>query len=244
MKLIQISDCHLFATPETVGYGNVKPAASLARVLVAAASHQPDGILFTGDISGDDSALSYHLFMQLIADNAPDIPWRVIPGNHDLNPFFDKLLKARWLTPDAPWHHNNAVIHGIDTRFEGTLGMIRPAELDRVASEIAARTDAIHLLALHHHPVATESWMDKHALHNIPFLTQWLLENPLAAVLHGHIHADTRTELSNTPVLGVPSSSWQWQLTTDFGIAEVPAGYRLIECHNHSVTTQVYRVEN
>ena len=219
MKLIQISDCHLFASPELSAYGDINPAQSLSAVLVAAVEQQPDGLLFTGDISGDDSVASYQLFTTLLNRWGGEIPWRVIPGNHDNNAYFDQALKANWLQADTPWVLKGKYIHGLDTRLEGTLGVIDDRQLASVTANIARAPDAGHLLAIHHHPVATGSWMDKHALQNTAALTRWLSKHPVTAVLHGHIHAETQAQLSDTPVLGVPSSCWQWQLSSKFGLA-------------------------
>ena len=243
MKLIQISDCHLFASPELSAYGDINPAQSLTAVLVAAAEQQPNGLLFTGDISGDDSAASYQLFLRLLNRWAGRIPWRVIPGNHDNNAYFEQALKANWLQADTPWVLKGNYIHGLDTRLEGTLGMIDEEQLASVAASMARAPDAGHLLAIHHHPVATGSWMDKHALQNTAALTRWLSKHPVTAVLHGHIHAATQAQLSDIPVLGVPSSCWQWQLSAEFGLASEKPGFRVIEwAENGTFTSRLHRI--
>ena len=243
MKLIQISDCHLFASPELSAYGDINPAQSLTAVLIAALEQQPDGLLFTGDISGDDSVASYQLFITLLNRWAGGIPWRVIPGNHDNNPYFDQVLKANWLQSDTPWVFKGKYIHGLDTRLEGTLGMIDEKQLASVAGSIATAPDAGHLLAIHHHPVATGSWMDNHALQNTEALARWLAEQPVKAVVHGHIHAENQAQLSDIPVLGVPSSCWQWQLSSEFGLASEKPGLRVIEwAENGTFTSRIHRI--
>lgn len=243
MKLVQISDCHLFASPESSGYGGIKPAESLKAVLTQAIVERPDGLLFTGDITGDDSAASYQLFLHIVRSIAGDIPWRVVPGNHDNNRFFNDALGQYWLTANTPWHLRDTYLHGLDTRYEGTQGIVKQDQLLMVSQNISRLPNAIHLLAIHHHPVAISSWMDNHALHNTGALATWLEEQPVRAILHGHVHAETEKVLSRVPVFGVPSSSWQWQRSDEFGVATEAPGYRVVECAEPGVvTTLVHRI--
>lgn len=121
--------------------------------------------------------------------------------------------------------------------------MVDEKQLASVAASIATAPDAGHLLAIHHHPVATGSWMDNHALQNTVALARWLAEYPVKAVLHGHIHADNQAQLSDTPVLGVPSSCWQWQLSSKFGLASEKPGFRIIEwAEKGTFTTRIHRI--
>jgi len=243
MKLIQISDCHLFESPELSAYGDINPAQSLRTVLVAAVEQQPDGLLFTGDISGDDSRASYQLFLSLLNQWGGEIPWRVIPGNHDNNPFFEQTLRANWLKAEMPWILKGKYIHGLDTRLEGTLGMIAEKQLASVAANIARAPDAGHLLAIHHHPVATGSWMDNHALQNTAALARWLAKQPIKAVLHGHIHPKLRLSSAILRYLVCRLSCWQWQLSAEFGLASERPGFRVIEwAENGTFTSRIHRI--
>ncbi|MDC8833066.1 metallophosphoesterase family protein [Alteromonas gilva] len=242
MKLVQISDCHLFAAPDQAGYANISPARSLSKVLQAVAAEKPDGVLVTGDISGDGSALSYQLFLSLMAYYCGDLNWRVIPGNHDNNSGFSGHLSNQWLKPGQPWQVGDTIVHGLDTRDQGTLGYVCEKQLMVIAGAIAAQADNVHVLALHHHPVPTQSWMDKHALRNTQALSDFVLANPIAMLLHGHIHADYAAQLNGCPVYGVPSTCWQWQLSKDFGVSDAPAGYRIITSDSAKLSTTIVRI--
>ncbi len=102
MTLIQISDCHLLESPARSGYGDINPLQSLETVLETVVSLDVDGVLVTGDISGDDSEQSYQHFIQAINQHLPDIPVKVIAGNHDNNalmipyclPGYSRLITA------------------------------------------------------------------------------------------------------------------------------------------------------
>ena len=107
MTLIQISDCHLLESPARSGYGDINPLQSLEAVLKTVVSLDVDGVLVTGDISGDDSEQSYQHFIQAINQHLPDIPVKVIAGNHDNNALFDTLLSPWLLTPDNGYFRQN-----------------------------------------------------------------------------------------------------------------------------------------
>ena len=242
MTLIQISDCHLLESPARCGYGDINPLQSLEAVLKTVVSLDVDGVLVTGDISGDDSEQSYQHFIQVINQHLPDIPVKVIAGNHDNNALFDTLLSPWLLTPDNCWQLGEWCIHGLDTRSTGTLGKVDAIQLEHVSAQMQKHANKQHLLAIHHHPVATQSWMDKHALHGVPELERWLTQNPVQAVLHGHIHAEHQTKLANTPVLGVPSTCWQWALTQAFGLDETAPGFRVFDLSTSTLHTEIRRV--
>ncbi|NVK55223.1 MAG: metallophosphoesterase [Alteromonadaceae bacterium] len=242
MKLVQISDCHLFAAPDQAGYAGINPAKSLSEVLQAIAEEKPDGVLITGDISGDDSRLSYQLFLSLMSYYCGSLNWRVIPGNHDNNAGFSAYLANQWLKAGQPWQLGDTTIHGLDTRHQGTSGNVCEKQLMAIASAIRAQPDNKHVLALHHHPVPTQSWMDKHALFNTQALADFVLTNSVAMILHGHIHAEYAAQLNGCPVYGAPSTCWQWQSGADFGVSDLPAGYRLITNENTKFNTTIVRI--
>lgn len=241
MKLIQLSDCHLLENPEREGYGGINPLQSLLAVLNLVATQKPDGIIVTGDISGDDSDASYQFFIDALNQWLPDVPVKVIAGNHDNNPLFNLRLAPWLLTADTCWEFGDWCIHGLDTRSTGTLGIINPNQLQQISTQIQQHAEKQHLLALHHHPVATYSWMDKHALQGVPLLEAWLAEHPVAALLHGHIHADNLASLAGRPVYGAPSTCWQWALTPEFGLADVAPGFRQFNLTS-SLSTEIGRV--
>lgn len=229
MRLVQLSDCHLLADKQASLY-QVNPYRSLVRVLKHVAKQNADAVLVTGDISGDDSQASYHHFVQAMAEFLPGVPWRAIAGNHDNNSHFSSCLRDIELRATTPWSLQPWFIHGLDTRFEGAKGQIRVAELDAIQSSIrCAPRQTHHILVLHHHLVATQSWMDKHALINVEKLYDWLEENPkIQLILHGHIHAERIFSACHTMVLSAPSTCWQWQLSPDFAVDPQPPGYREI----------------
>lgn len=244
MRLLQLSDCHLFADHAQTGYG-VNPYQSLSRVLECAAGESPDYVIITGDVSGDNSEESYRHFLSLMNQYLPGCEWRVIAGNHDSNAHFEAIFADHILHAGNAWCIKNWKVHGLDTRFQGARGQILPAELQAVSADINSTADCFHLLALHHHVVPTGSWMDKHALENPQDLLAWLESaTGIALAIHGHVHAGLCYEAAGIPVLSVPSTCWQWQLGPEFGTAALPPGFREIMLSpDGEWTSSVRRIE-
>lgn len=254
-RLLHITDCHLFADPDRTGYGDIKPYHSLARILSRVfnlcenepqteaydGSAQPttyapghiDGVIVTGDISGDDSKQSYLHFRQLIARYV-SVPLWVIPGNHDNNPYFSQLLGDLWLQAGTRQVFGQWCLHGLDTRTTGTQGIIDNDQLLSVSNAIAQQESRHHLLCIHHHVYPTGSWMDTHNLRNPERLINWLKhQREVKALIHGHVHTPLRqfVDATKIPIFGAPSTSWQWQMSVDFSVSTLSPGYQILTLH-------------
>ena len=228
MRLVQISDCHLLADKHQALY-DINPYDSLEQVLSLIAENPPNALIATGDISGDDSAESYGHFIALMTRYLPACPWRVIAGNHDSNAQFLPSLSGYVLEAGSSWALGEWRIHGLDTRFVDARGKVQSEELAAVGNDIVAHQKANHLLALHHNPVITNSWMDKHLLENADALKAWLSNYPqIAGIIHGHIHAETETTFAGVPEVSVPSTCWQWDLAPEFAVDDAAPGFREI----------------
>ena len=93
-RVIQLTDCHLFAdkckvVSEGVLRSGIASFKTLALVLEAIREYRPDLVLVTGDLIADESKWSYQHFNNLWREVNIDVQLKVIPGNHD-NP---RLMK-------------------------------------------------------------------------------------------------------------------------------------------------------
>jgi len=248
--LLHITDNHLFADATKAGYGGIVPYESLVRVLQQAFQHAPgniDAVIVTGDISGDNSKLSYHHFLQLVSQYI-HVPVYVIPGNHDDNAYFDTQLTAYHLRAGEPLQLENWRIHGIDTRYQGTRGQVNAQQLSAIAKDIHSHSTAFNLLAMHHHVLSSKSWMDKHELINAGEFIDWLMQTPnINGIVHGHVHAPLQGYVDakkRIPVFAGPSSCWQWEMTESFSLSHDKPGYQFITLHdNGRITCDVRRIE-
>lgn len=241
-KIVQLSDCHLFEDSAKSGYQGINPYKTL-ECIVDTILQDPELdagflVLVTGDISGDDSKQSYQHFYSLIEPLLVRNALRVIPGNHDNNPHYFDML-GRWhLRADMPIEIGDWVIHGLDTRTakpKSAKGEVKMEELHAIAQSIAIRPAKYNLVALHHHPIVSDSWMDKHELMGSETLLAWLAQQSgIAGLLHGHIHHPLRHILNNgVMIAGAPSTAWQWAMTQEFGVTNESAGYQVITLNNN-----------
>lgn len=250
IKIIQITDCHLFKDKEKTGYADIAPYHSLECVLKTIAvaeqkTQHPDNtehtqtvLLVTGDISGDSSAESYQHFLSLMDKyvNPTNWHWYVIAGNHDNNAHFDKVLGGKQLVSGSPLTLGNWNVHGLDTRSltdkHGAKGEVKNKDVNALRVSLKQSLNSHHLLALHHHILPSHSWMDKHFLDNREAVEQLSSDfSQIKAIIHGHIHFPLRQQIgsANTPSYGCPSTCWQWQMQAKFGVSDEAPGYQVVE---------------
>lgn len=230
--LAQLTDCHLFADKDKCGYNDINPFRSLQLLLDQAKTFNPNKLIVTGDISGDGSEQSYQHFLSLINDAGMLDKLHTIPGNHDDEKRYASLLGQYDLCSQGSLTLATWQIHGVNTMYQGTLGKISLEDLDYLADTIKQSPNQNHLVCCHHHPIACGSWMDKHNWINKHEFIQ-LVERykNIKAVLFGHIHTASETQIDHCRYLSAPSSCWQWANTNDFGLANASPGLRVIELH-------------
>ena len=276
ITLIQLSDCHLLKDKNKTGYAGIAPYKSLARVLSSIQEYVVDSadiknyvaqkaaseseqrakhqviVLVTGDISGDNSSESYEHFIALMEQyiEPANIEWFVLAGNHDNNPYFEKYLGSRHLKSNDPISFPNWQIHGLDTRAitnkQTAAGEVKESDIQALEQALIRSPQANHLVALHHHILPSNSWMDKHSLVDAQRLVSLTDEYPqLKAFLHGHVHSPLRQQIGkhNTPSYGSPSTCWQWEMRPDFGVSNEAPGYQVMNLMGDgTVNVAVFRV--
>ncbi|GAB3030963.1 metallophosphoesterase family protein [Bowmanella dokdonensis] len=230
LRLVQITDCHLFADVDTQSHGDINPYQSLKSVLSMAARFAPDRVLLTGDLSSDLSRQSYLHLQGLWLASGVSAPLDIVPGNHDEPTLFEELFSRHMTWLDEPVVMGNWCLHGLNSQHEGTLGRVGEPQLSRLEQHIMRRPDLFHLVAVHHHPKPCNSWLDNHPWTNSEdFLALLERQQGIRLVLHGHVHADLRWQVGQTAILACPSTCWQWQQSEYFSLADETAGLRLLE---------------
>ena len=245
MKLAQITDCHLFAEAETLGYADINPYLSLQSTLDVVSAHKPDFLLITGDLSGDASEQSYLHFKTLLEQANLNCGYAIVPGNHDCLTALKNQFDESQLWTSSPHVYGEWVIHYVNTHYQQALGLIDTSDLADLVEDIKQYPDYSHLIATHHHPIPTESWMDKHEWLNREQFTKAIEALPqVVGVVYGHIHMDVVHQRGQVSYLGCPSTCWQWAATPEFSASQQAAGFRIIElAAKGKIRTQVYRIE-
>ncbi|MEQ6889821.1 phosphodiesterase [Halomonas sp. CS7] len=242
MRLIQITDCHLYAAPEARGRIGV-PLRQLDAVVEAVNRERPDRVVVSGDISQDESAASYELAERTLS--RLDAPWCWLPGNHDRT---DLMAERRALPAELDLGDWRALL--LDTQVRGReggeLGPERLAALDaRLAGD-----DRPTLLIMHHPPLAIgTAWLDAIGLADAEAFWRLIaLHHRVRAVCFGHVHQafEGAKTLAGRQVVvyGCPAASDQFLPgATTFALDEAARpGYRLLDLGPGALETRVARV--
>ena len=247
LRVVQISDSHLFATTEGCLLG-LNTEESLTLVLAKVAQEQPsiDVILATGDIAQDASEVAYTRFQQHLEQfNAPNY-W--LQGNHDITqPILNTLNNKSHLSPcvikQGAWHIimlNSSVEHEVPGKFKSE-------ELVFLQQALQNSQDAHVMVCLHHHPVPMEcKWLDNQVVRNAAEFWQVIDQfSHIKAIIWGHVHQESDQLRKGVRLLSVPSTCVQFKpLSDDFAIDDLSPGYRWFDLYpNGDIVTQVSRVE-
>jgi Icc protein len=204
-RLIQISDCHLPASPDKP-YRGLRADSGLEAVIAKLADWRADAILVTGDLSEDASASSYQRLANRLA--SLNLPVFALPGNHDLPMLMQQYFpqgpyQGACHLPLAGWQ-----LLLLDSSRPGRIdGSIEVHQLEQLEHHL--QNDVPALLALHHHPLEVGSpWIDKHRLDQPERLLDFVASHPeIKAVLWGHVHQAFEARTGSTRFMSSPSTA-------------------------------------
>lgn len=245
IKVLQISDMHLFASTEEQLVG-VNTEHSFLSVLKLAQkeSWPPDLIILTGDLSQDASEASYtRLISHLTTLN---IPCYVLPGNHDTpNTLADIFNKPPVLYKPFV-HHNNWLLTFLNSETPNEEGgTLDDNEVENLHIEVKQHPDKHVLICLHHQLKAVGSeWLDTMTVKNPDALTQLITESTnVRGIIHGHVHQEFESDIAGKPIYAVPSTCFQFKpLSKEFAIDNIAPGYRWLRLQeNGQIITNVVR---
>ncbi|CAA7616013.1 metallophosphoesterase [Magnetospirillum sp. UT-4] len=178
--LAHLSDLHFGRTDERV----------VEALLEDLSRHRPDVVIVSGDLT--QRARTHQFAAARAFLDRLDAPSVVVPGNHDLAPFFNpihRLFRPRSkFEKHLPghetwpiWRDDQVVAIGLDStrHLRWTSGKLRASHLDHVDAVLAdASAEAVRVVFLHHPPAT--------ALAGHPF--EALAERGVDLVLTGHVH--------------------------------------------------------
>lgn len=245
-RLVQVTDTHLYAdTADRLVGMNCDEGMRDVISLIRSQEGPLAAVLCTGDISQDNSSLSYQRFASAVATLAAPQYW--IAGNHDEMPKMQAALGA-----DNPCFTRAFSVPGwrvilLNSNVVGEVyGHLAQSELDFLARELEASSQQKALVCLHHNcvPVAS-AWLQEHALKNSDDLFAILdRHSHVKAVLFGHIHQELVQERKQVLYLGSPSTCIQFHPTSnEFKLDTCNPGYRWLELvSNGELRTGIRRV--
>lgn len=228
--IVQLTDCHLLADPQTTLRG-VNTDQSLVAVIndLAQLTPPPELILATGDLAQDGSLAAYQRLKAYLSELATTV--YLIPGNHDdpavMNQAFAERDAFRYM---ETVHINSWHIVPLSTVAPGSdRGYVTAQELTRLDGALRQAHGSHVLLAMHHQPVpANMPALDATAVANAGELFAVIdSHEQVRAIVWGHIHRRFEGWRNGVRLLGAPSTCFQFKpegnkVTVD----EVPPGYR------------------
>lgn len=214
MLIVQISDTHV-ASSGKKAYG-VAPTIENLKTCVENINQldpKPNLVLLTGDIT--NTSLTEEFKQALTLLNKLDMPYFVIPGNHDdrlkLKTTFDKHCPAvstpenfiQYVVDDYEIRLI-AVDSTIPKKVGGELCQVRLAWLDE---QLAKNTDKPTIIFMHHPPVKVgvieadiDGFIGAKQLGEI--VKKY---NNIEQIICGHVHLQTHTRCHGTMVTTAPS---------------------------------------
>jgi len=246
LKLLQITDTHLFADPKGRLLGqNTRHTFESVLELARERFWPPDAIVLTGDLVHDALPDAYQYLRGQLSDLG--IPFFSVPGNHDLPNLITSTLNS------GPGHSVRSTQQRgwslvlIDSTMPSTAGgHLSHSLLACLEHELGAHPDLHTLIGMHHQPVPVGSaWIDSMALDNSNELFSITDRHPqVRGILCGHIHQAFSARHGALMLLGSPSTCIQFLPGSEhFALDSLTPGFRWLELfRNGRIETGIERL--
>ncbi len=246
VRLLHISDPHLFASPQGALRG-IPTLASLRAVLAHALDGGApyDAVLVTGDIVHDEPG-GYRHFRIVMVETG--LPVYCLPGNHDVPAALPVAVAGTRVQVGGHVDLGNWRIVLLDSSVPGQAhGRLAAPELERLDGALRDADGRHVLVGVHHHPVPHDSrWLDSVDLHNAADLFAVTDRHAsVRAIVWGHVHQEFDTLRNGARLLAVPSTCAQFLPHSEqFAIDPAPPGYRRLTLRaDGSIDTEVVRID-
>ena len=249
LRLLQISDCHLYADTSRRLVGlNTQETFEQVIALAKETAMPADLVLATGDLVHDASPEGYErarIYLEQF-----NLPVFCLPGNHDIPKTMAYSMESELVSTQKSVIIDDWLLIFLDSTIPGEAGgELSEDELALLKDTLEANTNLHALICLHHHPVKIESaWMDGMALKNPESFFEIIEQNPhTRGILWGHIHQTFEGTFNNhVRLMGSPSTCIQFTPKQDsFGIEDVSPGFRWIELYpNGTIRSGIKRLES
>ncbi|MGB7961560.1 MAG: metallophosphoesterase [Propionicimonas sp.] len=244
--IAHFTDTHLRHPESPLFRGVVDPRVPLSELLAGllVSGHEPDALLFTGDLSDDGSAESYRDLRELVEPIAQELGAGVIwlNGNHDDRSTFRRELLGEPAS-DEPLNQVHLLgglrVLCLDTTQPGEVaGRVARESLAWLTEQLATGVPAGTLLALHHAPLPV--------VQDLAATWELIDQAPLAAVLRGsdvrcllggHSHQTSFGTFAGIPATTATSTCYTQDLFTGRGIRGQAGGqgFTLVRVYPDSV---------
>ena len=213
MRILHLTDTHLYGDPGAHHYDRIDTAAAL-RGLLGRLEHLADidVVVHTGDASEDGTAGSYRLLHEILGPFAAalDAPLAVVMGNHDVSAVYgqeiapgERIAESQDRVVPLP---GGARVVVLDSSVPGAgYGHLDPEQLDWLRGVLAEPAPAGTVLAIHHPPlVGATELLRGLDLDGLDELADVLAGSDVRIVLAGHYHHEMTGQIAGIPVHVAP----------------------------------------
>jgi Icc protein len=213
MRILHLTDTHLYGDPARRHYDRIDTAAAL-RGLLSHLEHLSgiDAVVHTGDASEDGSADSYRLLHEILDPFAAGLGagLAVAMGNHDVPAAYAETIAPGdrgTASQDrvVPLHGGGRVVV-LDSSVPGAgYGHLEPEQLEWLRGVLADPAPGGTVLAVHHPPlVGATALLRGLDLDGLDELAAVLTGSDVQIVLSGHYHHQMTGEIAGIPVHVAP----------------------------------------
>ena len=243
----QISDSHLFADKGVLFHGH-NVYQNLYHILKAIKSDfVVDAIVFSGDLTQDDTPESYQNFVQAVNDAGITKPIYFLAGNHDDTKLLESELQGPLFHHDKVIASENWKLHLLNSKSQTPSGNLSSETLANLA---AYHNEKAHqFIFMHHNPINVNMFIDKYALENkAEFWAVAKKMTSLKGVGCGHVHREltikSHHDINTVPLYACPATSIQFDPIEDgvSALDERPGYRRFIFFASGEIQTDVFRV--
>lgn len=254
MKILQITDTHLFAAsdneddqPMLFGFNTFESLRHVIE-LVNKQDVPFDLVVLTGDLSEDETAGSYRRLAELLSSLAKPVYY--LFGNHDnSNMAFEVFSEYPLFKHEREIVLENWLIVLLNSKIDGKQeGNLAQEELDRLKSLLNLHSEKHALVCLHHNPINMDpDRFDKYILQNAKEFFSVLDSNVsknVRGVMWGHVHQEYYSQRRDVTLMATPSTCAQFTPSeTGIKLDYKPPGYRSLKLHkNGFIETEVRRL--
>lgn len=232
MRIVQISDLHLFADKQQELLG-VKTFDSFVAVvdLIRADKTPPEMIIVSGDMAQDHLKQAYCNMADIL--NQFSIPIYFVVGNHDNAMIVDQLfpLKNILSAKNIVFDEWNLIL--LNSQIPGSVaGNLDTSQMDYMQACLKRYPTHHAMVIFHHQPIPVGSaWIDQYVLQNSDEFWDTVKKYPqLKIILFGHVHQVHEGQKQGVHYYSVPATCIQFMRNKDdFALENLNPGYRWID---------------
>ncbi len=248
VRLVQVTDSHIFAEPEGCLLGlNTRTSFEAVCARVEREEWRPDALLATGDLAQDASPEAY----KYLADyfHKMEIPSFWIAGNHDNPDAMEMYLSNGRVSAAKHLLMGHWQVILLDSSIlDKVHGELNDSQLEFLEKSLTRHKDKHSLVVLHHQPVEVGSeWLDTIGLKNHQAFRRIIEKhNNVKAVLWGHVHQEFNKMIDGVRWIASPSSCVQFTPgSKDFSADSKAPGYRYLNLYSDGrIESVVHRIDN